>query len=86
MIFQARYVYRIVVSIPVYLEVAASKLCMIYIVGGNYCKLTMKVRSAKEVRSANFSEKNTKWRAFSPLIESKMCHFVIYHLHFCNPL
>ena len=33
------------VSIPVYLEVAASKLCMIYIVGGNYCKLIIKVRS-----------------------------------------
>ena len=36
------------VSIPVYLEVAASKLCMIYIVGGNYCKL-IKVRSAKRM-------------------------------------
>ena len=46
---QARYVYRIVVRIPVYLEVAASKLCMIYIVGGNYCKLIIKVRGAKHM-------------------------------------
>ena len=33
----------------------------------------------------NFSKKNlifTKWRAFSPQIVSKMCHFVIYHLNF----
>ena len=37
------------VSIPVYLEVAASKLCMIYIVGGNYCKLIIKVRGAKHM-------------------------------------
>ena len=39
------------VSIPVYLEVAASKLCMIHIVGGNYCKIVIKVRSAKKYES-----------------------------------
>ena len=45
---QARYVYRIVVSIPVSLEVAASKLLMIYIIGWNCCKLIIKVRSVKK--------------------------------------
>ena len=45
---QARYVCRIVVSIPVYLEVTSTKLYMIYIIGGNYCKLIIKVRNAKK--------------------------------------
>ena len=45
---QARYVCRIVVSIPVYLEVTSTKLYKIYIIGGNYCKLIIKVRNAKK--------------------------------------
>ena len=46
------------VSIPVHLEVGASKLHMIYIIGGNYCKFIIKVRSLK-------NENDTVFLAFS---------------------
>ena len=67
---QAIYVYCIVVSIPVHLEVAASKLFMIYIVGGNYCKLIINLFLQNE--------------GHLHLKLSPKC--VNYHLHFWNPV